>query len=91
MAAGTVRTSISIPKELKDELDRVSSGLGITKSAIVSQLLGEGLSVISELLSAMPGSDTPSGLRRFRGKSEEVIEEKLRQFRRGQDDLFRGK
>jgi len=89
MAKNTVRTSFSLPKELNDELGEVSKLLGITKSAIASQLLSEGVGAILAISKALPADRSPRSLKRFRGKSEALIEEKLRQFRRGQDDLFR--
>jgi len=89
MAKTTVRTSFSIPRELYDELGEASETLGITKSAIVSQILSQGVSAILAVAKHIPKENTPEELKRFRGKSGEVIEEKLRQFRRGQDDLFK--
>jgi predicted DNA-binding protein len=88
MSEKMLRMSFTVPREVYDDLNEISQALGITKSAVVAQVLGATLRDMLELVQHASSIDTPDGLKRFRGKSESLIEDKLAQFRREQRDLF---
>jgi len=92
MAKTTKRVTFTLTKETNDKLIQVATHLGITKSAIASLILDQSLNDILHLISD-PNQDfvpkSEDGLKRLRGRSEELIQLRLGQYRRGQDDLFR--
>jgi len=80
------RVTLSLAPHVADYLDDISSRLGISRSALASDVLSEALSPIRDLLSALPddiaGSSPGDVARRMRGSSAPLIQERL--------DLLRG-
>lgn len=85
----TKRISLSVPSGLADDLDYISSRLGVSRSGFVTQLLiGADLGRLRSLLSAVPESATEADARRFRGESREFIREQLERISALQGGLF---
>lgn len=83
------RVSLSIPDHLADDLNYISSRLGISRSGFVTQLLiGADLSSFRALLSNVPDEPTENDSRRFRGDSREYIKDQLDRLQRLQGGLF---
>jgi len=64
---------VSIPAPLLDDLQYLSARLGVSRSALISELLGDTVPVVADLLRMHPADDSPDELRRFRGASIDVI------------------
>lgn len=91
--SGFKRCSVSLPTELVDNLDFVAKRLRMSRSALLSSLLTEGLPSLVQLVSVLPedlSTVTEADARRFRGATAEALTEQVANLVRlgGQDDLF---
>lgn len=82
------KISITIPPELLADLDYVSGRLGVSRSALVAEVLPDALGVMRKLLEQVPLNPTPDDVLRFRGESAEIIKQKIESIRGMGDDLF---
>jgi hypothetical protein len=62
--------------------------MGITKSALVSELLGAPLGDLCDLMEMVPENPTEADLLRASGKSNQLIAARLRSLRSIEGDLF---
>lgn len=83
-----VRTSFTLPPDVNDDLSYVAKRLGVTRSALVTDLLREALGIVTPSLRGLPEEPTERDVLRYRGESERVIDERLESARRLRDDLF---
>lgn len=81
---------MSLPPSLVDDLDYLVSRLGVSRSALVSELLGEAAAEMRRVVSLIPPNPTPADLLRMRGESESLIRERIATASRMTDDLFSG-
>lgn len=88
MSEKMVRMSFTLPPSLRRDLDYVSGRIGVTKSALVSELLGPALSDLSALLSTIPENPSEADLLRARGRSNELILQRVQSLRSIEGDLF---
>lgn len=81
-----VRVTVSLPPEVGSDLDWLSDSLGISRSAIVSDILSDafrGLVPVVQYYSAVGEGETDSPLsRRFRGSSGDAIRYEFATLRR---------
>ncbi|GHS84517.1 hypothetical protein PAGU2196_53510 [Pseudomonas sp. PAGU 2196] len=82
------KISLTLPAEIVDDLDYVAARLSITRSALVSSMLPEGLHVLRELAELLPINPTPKDVVRLRGESEAVVRERIESLKGMADDLF---
>lgn len=75
------RVSFTLPPSLVSDLSFVSERVGVSRSAIVADVLGQPLADLRKLLEAVPPSPTQADVLRLRGESEALIEERLAQLR----------
>lgn len=88
--SGVRRCTMSLPSDLVEKLDKLSALVGISRSALVAELLGESVDVLDSLLqvAAVP---SPENLRRLRGDSARVVQEKVSKLKGLlEGDLFAG-
>jgi len=75
------RVTLSLRPHVAEYLDYVSSRLGISRSALASEVLSEALSPIRDLLVALPddlaGAAPGDVAKRMRGASAPLIQERL--------------
>lgn len=71
------RISFTLPPALLSDLAAISERIGVSRSAIVADLLTGPAHDMRELLEAIPPAPTQADLLRLRGKSEALIEERL--------------
>lgn len=71
------RISLSVPVALAEDLDYIHRRVGVSKSALVSELLTTGIGPLRELLETLPQHPTPDDLVRFRGASAEVAQARI--------------
>lgn len=75
------RISLSVPVDLARDLDYVHRRIGVSKSALVSLLLSEGLSDVRALLESIPDDPSPDDILRFRGASAELASARVNHFK----------
>jgi hypothetical protein len=88
MSEKMVRVSFTVPPQVRSDLDYLSTRLGVTKSSLVSELLGSPLSDLRDLVESVPENPTPADYLRAKGKSNELISNRLRSYRAIEGDLF---
>lgn len=86
--ANLKKVSLALDPDLVSDLDYSAARLGISRSALVNNLLGQGVPPMRKLLEQIPLSPTPADIVRFRGESVKVIEERLSGLVGAGDDLF---
>jgi len=88
MSEKMVRMSFTVPPSLRADLDYLSARLGITKSALLSELVSTPLHDLRTLVESVPDNPTEADLVRARGLSNELITQRIQSFRRIEGDLF---
>lgn len=87
--ATSKRVTISLPAGITEDLDYISSRLGISRSAFLAQLLTEAdLGKLRSLLSTLPEAPTEGDARRFRGESRSFVKQRMEQLQSMQGGLF---
>lgn len=71
------RLTISLPTEQFNDLAYISQRMGISRSAVLSQMLGEGLAHARRLVACVPEGPDDYTVSRYRGDSKEIIRERL--------------
>lgn len=84
-----VRTSMALDPAVVDDLLYVTKRLGISKSALVNELLKQSLPSMTEVFKILPEAPTPEDVVRFRGESAKLVEQRLATLKAQTDDLFR--
>jgi hypothetical protein len=83
------RVSLSLPISVADDLDYISSRLGVSRSAFVSQMLvSADLGQMRSLLSSIPVQPSEADTKRFRGESREFVKDQLTRLAKLQGGLF---
>lgn len=82
------KISITVPPELVADLDYVSRRLGVSRSALISEILPESLGIMRSMLEQVPLNPTPEDVLRFRGESAELVRGKIESLKGMTDDLF---
>jgi hypothetical protein len=88
MSQKMVRITCTVPPHIRSNLDYLSDRLGVTKSALLSELLDSSLSDLRELMEMIPDNPTTEDVIRARGKSNSLIAQRLRNLRSIEGDLF---
>lgn len=88
---GVRKVTVSLPPSVVDDLDFIASRMRISRSALLSGVLGEcvpGLLAVAKCVPA-EGDVGEDDVRRARGASAEIIGEKIKLLLAGgEDDLF---
>lgn len=84
----TRKVSLSLEESTVDDLDYVTRRMGISRSALVSQLLLEALPSVRQVIELIPDSPTAADVVRYRGESKAIVQSRLESARRATDDLF---
>lgn len=82
------KISVSISADLVENLDFLSSRLGVSRSAILSEVLSGPVLDMRRILETVPPNPTPSELVRMRGESREVVQARLASLQGMANDLF---
>lgn len=82
------KVSLALAPAVVDDLDYVSGRLGVSRSALASDLLGEVAADMRKLLEQVPLSPTPANVVRFRGESAKLVEVRINELRGIAHDLF---
>lgn len=71
------RRTFSLQESLDDNLTVIHRKMGIAKSALVNELLSEPVAVLCDLVKKLPDVPTSEDMRRLRGDSIAVVQERL--------------
>ena len=82
------KISVTLPPQLVDDLDYISRRLGVSRSALIGQILPEGIGLMRSLLVDVPENPTPEDVVRFRGASADEIRQRIDGLKGLADDLF---
>jgi len=84
------KISITVSPELASDLDHVAARLGVSRSAIISELLSAPVADMRAMLDQLPLNPTPADVVRYRGASAEVVKDRLTNLQGIADDLLSG-
>ena len=74
----SIRQTFSLSSETVDNLDKIAKHLGVSKSALTNELLGQATGDILRIIDQLPaGKSTNENKLRLRGASIDVIESRL--------------
>lgn len=82
------KISVTVSPEVLADLDHVTKRLGVSRSALVSGLLGDLLPDMRSVLDAVPLSPEPLDVVRFRGASAGIVRKRLEELQEIDSDLF---
>lgn len=88
MTEKMTRMSFTVPPQTRADLDYLSTRLGVTKSALITELLGSPLHDLRSLVEMVPDNPTQDEMLRARGASNEMITSRLQSYRKLEGDLF---
>ena len=88
MPKGHVKISITIPVQMREDLEYIASKMGVSKSALLTSLSAEPLSDLAKLISSVPENPTQEQVLRLRGASVDLIEQRMDSLRKLDNDLF---
>lgn len=88
MGAKFVKKSFSLPPEVDADLTYLSGRVGVTRSALLASFLSEPLHDLRKLVEAVPQQPTPDDVLRLRGRSAELVQQRMDGLRRLENDLF---
>lgn len=75
------RTSFTLPPQLLADLAYISARIGVSRSALLSDLSSEPIADLRRLLESVPASPTPADVLRLRGESEALVNARLANLR----------
>ncbi len=81
------RVSFTLPAQIVNDLAFISERVGVSRSSILADILGEPLADLRSLLEQVPASPSGGDVLRLRGKSEEIISHRLSELRTVLDDV----
>lgn len=82
------KVTMSLPQQLVDDLDYLVGRLGVSRSALASELLSQAVAEMRRVVALVPPNPAPADLLRMRGESEAFIRERIASATRMFDDLF---
>lgn len=82
------KVSLALDPTVVSDLGYITSRLGVSRSALVNNLLGEAIPTMRKLLEQVPLSPTPADAVRFRGDSAVIVQERITDLQGIADDLF---
>jgi len=86
--SSTKKISASLAAQLVADLDFISSRTGVSRSALISEFLGEAVAETRKVFELIPPNPTPADVLRMRGESEQLIRQRLSSLQGITDDLF---
>lgn len=82
------KVSLALDSAVVLDLGYLTARLGISRSALVNNLLTEAVPAMRKLLEQVPLSPTPADAIRFRGESMKIVDERIAELQGIADDLF---
>lgn len=82
------KITISVPPDLVEDLDYLAGRMGVSRSAIISEVLGGSLEEMRALMELVPENPTQADVLRMRGESADLIRQRLASLQGIANDLF---
>lgn len=82
------KVSLSLDANLVANLDYLSGRMSVSRSALVTQLLLDGVAHMRRLVEVIPPNPTPADLVRMRGESIEEVRARIESLKSLENDLF---
>lgn len=82
------KVSLSLDANLVANLDYLSSRMSVSRSALVTQLLLDGVAHMRRLVEVIPPNPTPADLVRMRGESIGEVRARIESLKSLENDLF---
>lgn len=82
------KVSLSLDANLVANLDYLSSRMSVSRSALVTQLLLDGVAHMRRLVEVIPPNPTPADLVRMRGESIEEVRARIESLKSLENGLF---
>lgn len=82
------KVSLSLDANLVANLDYLSSRMSVSRSALVTELLLDGVAHMRRLVEVIPPNPTPADLVRMRGQSIEEVRARIESLKSLENDLF---
>jgi hypothetical protein len=82
------KVSLALDPDVVSDLGYITTRLGVSRSALVNNLLTECVPTMRKLLEQVPLSPTPADVVRFRGDSASIVQERIADLQGIADDLF---
>lgn len=82
------KVTFSVPVEIVDDLSVISKRIGVSRSALLSELLSTPLHEMRELVEGIPENPEEVDIVRFKGKSEKVVKQRMQELEELSNDLF---
>ena len=83
-----LKVALSLSPGVVTDLDYISGRLGISRSALVDNILTESLPVMRKLFEQVPYSPTPVDVVRARGESAVIVQDRINELQALANDLF---
>lgn len=83
-----VRMSFTVPPEFQADLNYLSARIGVSKSALLAEMLQGPLADLRGLVESVPPNPTQGDLVRARGQSLNLVNQRVESYRRLEGDLF---
>lgn len=83
-----IKSTFSLPDDVHANLTRLASFLGMSRSALISELVGEALEKMLTVTQVLPENIPPEVYRRFRGESQRVIRKQIQELQDYADEVF---
>ena len=71
------RVTLTLPQTLVEAADYISQRLGVTRSALLAEVLSDTLTPLRSMLDAVPDQTTPSDIKRLKGASVVYIKDQV--------------
>lgn len=84
----SAKISVSLPPALVDDLDYIAGRLGVSRSALLAQLMADAVPQMRVLIEAVPPAPTAADLLRMRGQSEELVRQRVDGLKGMTNDLL---
>lgn len=85
------KITISIPEDMVLDLDYISKRIKVSRSALLTQITQDPLHTLRELVSSVPENPTTEDIIRAKGRSIEIIGDRIDQVKGMSNDLFGAK
>lgn len=83
-----VRVSVTLPPALVADLDYISARVKVPRSSLLAELMEQPVHDMRLLVESVPPNPTMDDLERARGRTADLIDERISQFKALESDLF---
>jgi hypothetical protein len=82
------KVSLALDPVVVSDLAYITARMGVSRSALVNNMLAEAVPIMRNLLEQVPLSPTPADVVRCRGESMKIVDERIAELQGIADDLF---